>query len=98
MTGVQTCALPILGVIVNQGLPPGARVDGGVIHRLPLAGRVELANALRPAFLLAAGLCGAVFVISLLWVREVPLRRELAEDLPVPGEATPQTNVLRSET
>ena len=34
-------------------------------------------NALHPAFLLAAVLCALVFVVSLLWVREVPLRHEL---------------------
>ena len=45
-----------------------------MIHRLPPAGREALANALHPAFLLAAGVCGLVFVISVLWVREVPLR------------------------
>jgi EmrB/QacA subfamily drug resistance transporter len=93
-----TLGVTLMGVIVNQNLPPSARVDGAVIHRLPLAGRVELANALRPAFLAAAGLCVAVFLVSLLWVREVPLRKELAEDAPVTAEATPQRNVLRSET
>ena len=88
-----------MGVIVNQRLPPSVRGEGAVIHRLPPAGRAALANALHPAFLLAAGLCGLVFVISLLWVREVPLRHGL-EDVPPPvgDEASPQQAAVRSES
>jgi hypothetical protein len=36
-----------------------------------------------------AVVCGIVFVISLLWVREVPLRRGL-EEAPVGDEPSPQ--------
>jgi MFS family permease len=93
-----TLGVALMGVIVNQNLPPSARVDGAVIHRLPLGGRVELANAITPAFLAAAGLCAAVFVVSLLWVREVPLKKELAEDVPVGAEVSPQSTAVRSET
>ena len=64
-----TLGVTLMGVIVNQNLPSGLQTTGVAIHRLPLAGRVALAHALRPAFLLAAFLCAAVFVISLLWVR-----------------------------
>ena len=46
-------------------------------------------------FLLAAGLCALVFVISLLWVREVPLRHGL-EEPPVGDEASPQPAGVRS--
>jgi MFS family permease len=84
-----TLGVAIMGVIVNQGLPPAIRSEGTAIHRLPLAGRAALADALRPAFLAAAVVCGIVFVISLLWVREVPLRRGL-EEAPVGDEPSPQ--------
>jgi len=84
-----TLGVTLMGVIVNQNLPSGLQTSGVAIHRLPLAGRVALAHALRPAFLLAAFLCAAVFVISLLWVREAPLRTGL-EDLTVGDEASAQ--------
>ena len=91
-----TFGVTLMGVIVNQQLPAGVQGQGTVIHRLPLAGRLALANALHPAFLAAAGLCAAVFVISLLWVREVPLRRGYEEDVPVGDEASPQPAGLRT--
>jgi len=84
-----TLGVTAMGVIVNQRLPASVDADGAVIHRLPPAGREALANALHPAFLLAAVLCAIVFVISLLWVREVPLRGGL-EGVPVGDEASPQ--------
>ncbi len=83
-----TLGVTLMGVIVNQRLPAGASLEGATIHRLPPAGREALANALHPAFLLAALLCVLVFVISLLWVREVPLRRGLEETPPVVGDET----------
>jgi hypothetical protein len=84
-----TLGVTLMGVIVNQGLPPSVREHGAVIHRLPPAGREALANALHPAFLLAAGVCGLVFLISLFWVREVPLRHGF-EDVTVGDETSPQ--------
>jgi EmrB/QacA subfamily drug resistance transporter len=84
-----TLGVTLLGVIVNQNLPQGVRSNGVAIHRLPEAGRAALANALRPAFLAALFLCVAVFFISLLWVREAPLRTEL-EGIPAGDEASPQ--------
>ncbi len=83
-----TLGVALMGVIVNQRLPASARLEGATIHRLPPAGREALANALHPAFLLAAALCLAVFVISLLWVREVPLRHGLEDVPPVVGDET----------
>jgi MFS family permease len=80
-----TLGVTLMGVIVNQRLPAGVRAEGVTIHRLPLTGRVALANALHPAFLAAACLSALVFVISLLWVREVPLRRGLDEEAVVAG-------------
>jgi prolipoprotein diacylglyceryltransferase len=86
----STLGVTLMGVIVNQQLPANVQGEATIIHRLPLAGRVALAHALHPAFLAGAGLCVLVFVISLLWVREVPLRRGV-EDEPVYGdEASPQ--------
>ena len=85
-----TLGVTLMGVIVNQQLPANVRGEDTVIHRLPAAGRLALANALQPAFLAAAGLCAVVFVISLLWVREVPLRRGVEEEAVVGDEASPQ--------
>jgi hypothetical protein len=97
-----TLGVTLMGVIVNQHLHSGVRAEGTVIHRLPQTGRVALANALHPAFLSAAVLCGLVFVISLLWVREVPLRKGIEEETAVGDEASPQPasrpEALRSET
>jgi hypothetical protein len=87
-----TLGVTLMGVLVNQGLPANVRTEGVAIHRLPHAGRVALANALHPAFLAAAVVCGCVFVVSVLWVREAPLRRGLDEvtigDEPSPQPAT----------
>jgi predicted MFS family arabinose efflux permease len=83
-----TLGVTLMGVIVNQRLPAGASLEGTTLHRLPPAGREALANAINPAFLLAAVLCAAVFVISLLWVREVPLRDDLEETPRVVGDET----------
>jgi EmrB/QacA subfamily drug resistance transporter len=89
-----TLGVTLMGVIVNQRLPESVRAHGTVIHRLPQAGRVALANALHPAFLAAAVVCGLAFVVSLLWVREVPLRQGF-EDVQVGDEASPQPATLR---
>jgi MFS family permease len=97
-----TLGVTLMGVIVNQRLPASVRAEGTAIHRLPAAGRAILAHALRPAFLAAAILCVLVFVISLLWVREVPLRKGVEEEVAVGDEASPTRvaapDALRSET
>jgi EmrB/QacA subfamily drug resistance transporter len=85
----STLGVTVMGVLVNQGLPTSVQANGVAIHRLPAAGRAALANALHPAFLAGVVICAAVFVISLLWVREAPLRTEL-EEIPVGDEASPQ--------
>jgi EmrB/QacA subfamily drug resistance transporter len=94
----STLGVTLMGVIVNQQLPANVRGEATVIHRLPLAGRVALADALRPAFLAAAGLCVLVFVISLLWVREVPLRRGVDAEPAYGDEASPQPGTTASGT
>jgi EmrB/QacA subfamily drug resistance transporter len=86
----STLGVTLMGVIVNQNLPRSVNTTGVAIHRLPRAGRVALANALHPAFLLSVLLCAAVFVIALLWVHEAPLRTEL-EGLAVGDEPSPQS-------
>jgi MFS family permease len=90
-----TLGVTLMGVLVNQNLPASVQTEGAIIHRLPEAGRVALAHALQPAFLLAAVLCALVFVISLLFVREVPLRHGF-EDVAVGDEASPQQAAVRS--
>jgi EmrB/QacA subfamily drug resistance transporter len=84
-----TLGVTLMGVIVNQGLPPAARGHEQLSHRLPPRLRVELADALHPAFLAAAVVCGIVLVVSLLWIREVPLRRGF-EEVAIGDEASPQ--------
>jgi len=85
-----TLGVTLMGVIVNQRLPASVRAEGVAIHRLPEAGRAALASALHPAFLAAACLSALVFVISLFWVREAPLRQGFEEDAVVGDEASPQ--------
>jgi MFS family permease len=80
-----TIGVTIMGVIVNQGLPARARGAGPELHRLPYSARVQLAEAIRPAFLAAALAAVVVLVVAAVGIREQPLRRGLEE--PSPGEA-----------
>ena len=84
-----TLGVTIMGVIVNQGLPRAARGHEQLAHRLPPALRSDLANALHPAFLCAAAVCGIVFLVSLLGIREQPLRRGFDEVTVAGDEASP---------
>jgi MFS family permease len=84
-----TLGVTLMGVLINQRLPAKLQGSGGVIRRLPPAGRALLASALHPAFLSAAIVCGGVFAVSVLWVREVPLRKGF-DDLTVGDESSPQ--------
>jgi EmrB/QacA subfamily drug resistance transporter len=78
-----TIGVAVMGVIVNHGLPPGAATGEGVpIHRLPEALRDDLAAAIKPAFFAATLVAVAVWVIAVLWVKEVPLRRSVDEVAP----------------
>jgi predicted MFS family arabinose efflux permease len=70
-----TIGVTLMGVIVNQGLPARARGGEGIAQRLPPHLRVALADALHPAFLAAAVVSALVWVIAVLGVKEVPLRR-----------------------
>jgi EmrB/QacA subfamily drug resistance transporter len=76
-----TLGVTIMGVLVNHGLPQGVAAggEGAQVHRLPPALRAGLADAIRPAFLVAACLAAAVWVIAVLFVKEQALRRSLDE-------------------
>lgn len=78
-----TLGVTIMGVIVSQQLPaarPGAKLP----DPLPPFLQERLADALRPAFLTAAGFAAALLVVVFLGLREVPLRRSVEE--PVSAE------------
>ena len=84
-----TLGVTLMGVIVNQGLPAAAR-DGTVVHRLPPPLRVDLANALQPAFFAAFCICALVLVLVAVGMRETPLRKGFEEtELAVPEPRTP---------
>jgi len=77
-----TLGVAIMGVIVNQGLPQGIGArDGVAVHRLPPAAREALADALHPAFVAATCVALLVWVVAVVGVKEVPLRRGL-DDAP----------------
>jgi EmrB/QacA subfamily drug resistance transporter len=80
-----TVGVTAMGVIVNHGLPSGATIDRQAVHRLPPNLREGLADALHPAFLAASALCVVTWVIVLLWLKEVPLRKGLEETTVEPG-------------
>jgi EmrB/QacA subfamily drug resistance transporter len=76
-----TLGVTIMGVLVNHGLPRGVAAggEGAQVHRLPPALRSGLAGAIHPAFLVAACIAAAAWVISVLFVKEQALRRSLDE-------------------
>jgi MFS family permease len=76
-----TLGVTIMGVIVNHGLPAGVATggEGSAVHRLPPALRRGLASAIHPAFLVAACVAAAVWLIAVVFVKEQTLRRSLDE-------------------
>jgi EmrB/QacA subfamily drug resistance transporter len=75
-----TIGVTVMGAIVNHGLPAGVGGTEGIgIHRLPPAARAGLADALHPAFLVAACVAAVVWLIAVLYVKEQRLRRSLDE-------------------
>lgn len=83
-----TIGVTVMGAIVNHGLPSGLGGSGGIgIHRLPPTARSALADALRPAFLVAACVAAAVWFVAVIWVKEQPLRRSLDEISVVEADA-----------
>ncbi len=75
----STLGVTLMGVIVNQGLPASVRGHQNSLHRLPPHARVALADALHPAFLAAAIVCGVVFLLVVFGIKEVPLRQGFEE-------------------
>jgi EmrB/QacA subfamily drug resistance transporter len=94
-----TLGVTVMGVLVNHGLPSGVAAggEGAQVHRLPPALRSGLAAAIHPAFLLAACIAAAVWVIAVLFVKEQALRRSLDEVAAVDAAAgTPAGAALES--
>jgi MFS family permease len=94
-----TLGVTIIGVIVNAGLPAGVEAggEGSKLHRLPPHLRSGLADALKPAFLVAACIAVAVWVIAVVLVKEQALRRSLDEVAAVDAAAgTPATAAVES--
>jgi EmrB/QacA subfamily drug resistance transporter len=81
----STLGVTIMGVIVNQGLPASVRGHQQALHRLPPRARVELADALHPAFLSAALVCAIVLALVVFGIKEVPLRKDFDETAPSAG-------------
>jgi EmrB/QacA subfamily drug resistance transporter len=96
-----TLGVTVMGVLVNHGLPRGVAAgdEGAEVHRLPPALRSGLAGAIHPAFLVAACIAAAAWVISVLFVKEQSLRRSLDEVAAVDAAAgTPAGAALESPT
>jgi EmrB/QacA subfamily drug resistance transporter len=77
-----TFGVAIMGVIVNQHLPPhiGATLSsGGNVGHLSASLRLTLQHALQPAFLLAACAAALIFAVALWGVHDVALRRSVDE-------------------
>jgi hypothetical protein len=89
-----------MGVIVNHGLPAGVAAggEGSAVHRLPPALRRGLAEAIHPAFLVAACIAAAVWVIAVAFVKEQALRRSLDDVSAADAAAgTPATAGVESQ-
>jgi hypothetical protein len=75
-----TIGVALMGVIVNAGLRANASTDAGLtVRRLPPALRVSLAAALKPAFLATMCVALLVWVVAVLYVKEVRLLKEVDE-------------------
>jgi hypothetical protein len=68
-------------------LPRGIRAgnEGLGVHRLSPRLRSELADALHPAFLAASIFAALLWLVVLVGIEDVPLRRT-TEDVPAAGE------------
>jgi MFS family permease len=89
-----TLGVALMGVIVNQGLPPGVRIEGETVGRLSPALRADLAQALQPAFLAAAFVCVVLLAVVIFGIHEVPLKRGFEETVtPAPVEPEPDSAI-----
>jgi EmrB/QacA subfamily drug resistance transporter len=96
-----TLGVTVMGVLVNHGLPRGVAAggEGAQVHRLPPALRTGLAGAIHPAFLVAACIAAAVWVIAVLFVKEQALRQSLDDVAAVDAAAaTPAGAALESRS
>jgi len=93
-----TIGVTVMGSIINRGLPAGVGGSEGIgLHRLPPAAREALADALHPAFAVAAAVSAVVCLIAVKYVKEQPLRRSLDEVAAVDAAAaTPATVELEA--
>jgi EmrB/QacA subfamily drug resistance transporter len=94
-----TLGVTIMGAIVNHGLPFGVAsgAEGTAIHRLPPAARSGLAEAIQPAFFVAACVSACVWIIAVVFVKEQVLRRSLDEVAAVEAAASsPASPALES--
>ena len=84
-----TLGVTMMGAIVNHGLPAGVSVpgEGTAIHRLPEHLARRLADALQPAFFVGVCAAALTWVIAVVGVRELPLRRSLDEISPAEAAA-----------
>ena len=78
-----TLGVTVMGVIVNHGLPAGLR-GTATVHRLPADARGALADALHPAFLVAACAGVGIWLVALVGLKQVPLKSGF-EDAPEPA-------------
>jgi hypothetical protein len=91
-----TIGVTVMGVVVNHGLPAAAATDQAApIHRYPEVLRRALAGAITPAFFAATIASLAVWVIAVLFVKEVALRRTVDEVTPVVTAVTPEAGPPR---
>lgn len=77
-----TVGVSLFGAIINLGLPPSLHTNALAVRRLSPAYRSALANAMHPAFIVGAGLCGAVLILLWRGLKEQPLRTSLRESAP----------------
>jgi hypothetical protein len=77
-----TVGVAAMAAVVSAGLPPGRLPRGPVPQELPLPFRAELASALHPAFLLAAGCCAFALALVAIGLPEERLRRAVEEPEP----------------
>ena len=79
-----TIGVTVMGVIVNHGLPPAAAGRRGRADPPPARGaaRARSPPRSRPAFFAATLVALAVWVIAVLFVKEVPLRRTVDDVAP----------------
>ena len=85
-----TLGVTLMGVIVNQGLPPGVRLEGETVEQLSPALRADLADALQPAFLAAAAVCVVLLAVVVVRNPRGPAQARLRRRV-TPAPVEPET-------